>query len=337
MERAIMCPQCNAPLKPHQFARSIVCPYCGATVRLDEGSVSAARFRETFRAWNAPNSYQYSAWLSIGDSHWALDRQIAEGEISNVYAARRARWPTELVLLKLLRDEKDAPILEHEWEIIQSLHRSTARGAETFTSLIPQPVLHGRITDGAHAGKLAAIYRWASGFRSTAEQVRNAYSAGIPPRASVWVWRRILEVLSFVHASGTAHGAVLPPHLLIQENEHGLRLVDYTYAGHIGEPLRSMSAKHESFYPRSRPLTLTPQLDLIMSARCIATLLGGDATASSMPSSVPGPLADLVRRISRAEPAKMPGQDAWALREEVGAVGEKVFGKPEFVPIEMPS
>jgi primosomal protein N' len=50
MEHAIMCPQCNAPLAPHKFARSIVCPYCGATVRLDEASVSAAPFHEAFRA-----------------------------------------------------------------------------------------------------------------------------------------------------------------------------------------------------------------------------------------------------------------------------------------------
>ena len=95
-----MCPQCNAPLTPHRFARSIVCSYCGTTVRLDESAVSASIFHEAFRVWNSPMSYQIPSWISIGDSHWALEKLIAQGDISDVYTARLARWPTELADLE---------------------------------------------------------------------------------------------------------------------------------------------------------------------------------------------------------------------------------------------
>lgn len=339
MEHAVMCPQCNAPLAPHRFARSVVCSYCGTTVQLDESSVSAARFHEAFRVWNSPASYQIASWVSIGENHWALEKRIAQGDISEVYTGQRARWPTELVLVKLLRDHKDAALFDIEWEMLQLLQRSDAPGSDTFTTLIPQPIAHGDIVTGPHAGKRASIFRWVSGFQHTFEEVVQAYPQGIPPRASIWVWRRILEVLSFIHNSGMAHGAVLPSHLLVQENDHGVRLVGYSAAGRLGDRLRTIPHSYESFYPksvRSTPI-LTAQLDLIMSARCIAALLGGDPETSSLPKSVPSQLANLVQEIALTKPTDAIKKDAWKLREELGGIANKVFGAPQFIPIVMPS
>jgi hypothetical protein len=339
MEHAIMCPQCNAPLAPHRFARSIVCPYCGATVQLDEASVSAATFHEAFRLWNAPESYQVSSWVSIGDSHWAVDKFIASGELSDVYTARRARWPTELALLKLLRDRKDIDLFDNEWDALQTLHNSAAPGADNFRLLLPQPIIHGDITGGSHTGQRASLFRWASGFRYTFADVTRAYPQGIPPRASIWVWRRILEVLSFIHASYMAHGAVLPSNLLIQENEHGVRLVGYGCAGRLGEKLRTVSPAYEPFYPQPvlASSKLTVQADIIMSARCIIALLGGDPATASLPASVPTKLAGIVQRIALSNPAGLTGPNAWTIREELGKIAEEVFGPPQFIPIVMPS
>src|ERR1051326_3317041 len=223
MEHAIMCPQCGAPVAPHKFARSIVCSYCGATVQLGESSVSAEIFHKAFRLWNSPATYQISSWLSIGESHWVLDQCIANGDISDVYIGQRARWPTELVLIKLLRNQQDKALFDNEWEVLQTLQRSGAPGADTFTTLLPQPVIHGDVINGAKAGQRASIFRWASDFYHTFDEVMQAYPQGLSPRASIWVWRRILEILSFIHNSGMVHGAVLPSHLLVQENDHGVR------------------------------------------------------------------------------------------------------------------
>jgi len=337
MEHAIMCPQCNAPLAPHRFARSIVCPYCGATVRLDEAGVSAALFHEAYRAWNSPESYQIPTWISIGSRHWAVERLIAQGETSDVYTGRLARWPTELAILKLLRDRQDNERFSNEWNALQTLQKSEALGADTFLRLIPQPILHGDITGGAFGGRRVSIFRWASGFRHTFDEVMRAYPGGIAPRASIWVWRRILEVLSFIHASGMAHGAVIPAHLLVQENEHGVRLVGFGFAGRLGEKLRSASPGTEVFYPKPAGAwsTVTAQLDLAMSARCIAAMLGGNPETADLPGAVPARLAGIVQRVARCKPAA--GEDAWKLREELGEIAREVFGPPQFIPIVMPS
>jgi len=339
MKQAIMCPQCGAPLAPHKFGRSIVCSYCGATVQLDESSVSAELFHRAFRVWNSPESYQIPSWISIGESHWALDQCIANGDISDVYTGQRARWPTELVILKLLRDRQNTTLFDNEWEVLQVLQHSDARGAETFTMLLPQPILHGDITTGVHAGKRVNIFRWISGFYHTFDEILRAYPQGIPPRASIWIWRRILEVLSFLHNSRIVHGAVLPSHLLVQENEHGVRLVGYSAASPFGEKLRTISPGYESFYPQSvRPFAkLTMQLDLTMSARCIVAILGGNPETGSLPGTVPRRLAKLVQQIALTEPGDSGREDAWSIREELGIIASEVFGPPQFIPIMMPS
>lgn len=337
MPQAITCPQCNGPITPHRFARSIVCPYCGNTVELDEAIVSAATFHEAFRAWNDPASYGISSWASLGDSHWAVERKLAQGTRSDVYAARRARWPTELVVLKALRDAKDRELFDNEWTAIEALQKSSAQGADLFTRLMPQPVKHGDCTGGAFVGRRVSVFRWASGFHHSFEVVRETYPDGIPPRASIWVWRRILEMLTFIHNSGMAHGAVLPAHLLVQQGEHGVRLVGYSHAGWWGDRLRPVSPNHKAFYPVDSSFwsKLSKQLDLVMSARCVAYILGGDPLSADLPKTVPTALADVIRRVALAEYNSLDSIDAWMLREELGALSRQVFGAPKFFPIEM--
>jgi hypothetical protein len=62
----------------------------------------------------------------------------------------------------------------------------------------------------------------------------------------------------------------------------------------------------------------------------ISRLLGG--TASTLPETVPEPLARLVaaHRVPNA------GFDAWALKDRVQAAANELFGPPKFVRFEMP-
>lgn len=336
VERVLKCPHCNAPLTPpSRFARSAVCAFCGATVQLDPTAVSSARFREAFQAWNQPSTHGYTVWWSLGNAHWAPGPLIARGELSDVYVAERARWPTERVLLKVLRNPDDAPLFEHEWDVLEQLQCSTANGAATFTTRLPQPVARGLLHGGPHAGAHAMALRWPGGFLHTFEAVRRAYPTGIDPRVSIWMWRRILETLSFLHRSGVVHGAVLPQHLLVQHREHGVRLVGFSCADRAGARLRAVCTSAQDYYPDSllSAETLTPAADLMMSARCIAAVLGGEPSRGTVPDAVPGALAALVRRVATGEES---GGDAWTLRERVGEVSARVFGRPGFHPLAMP-
>ena len=328
------CPHCGAPLTTTRFAATAVCAYCEATVRVDPTVVSASRYQEAWEAWNAPSPAGVSPDFSIGDTHWISERLLAHGEISEVYLARRARWPTELVLLKVLRETDDAPLLAQEWNTLGGLLRSSAADGFDVARRIPVPVTCGTLR-GATDGNLACAYRWAPGFVHTFESVRTAYPEGISPVASIWVWRRILEIASIVGRAGLAHGAILPNHLLIEEGEHGVRLVGFSCAAALGSPLRVISTQFEDFYPEAllNGGALTVRADIAMSARCVAYLLGGRGRECEVPDRVPARLADLVRRAGGD--GDLPKVDAWSLREELGNVGKELFGPPAFHPIVM--
>jgi LSD1 subclass zinc finger protein len=327
--RILECPGCGAPLAPARFARSVVCAYCQSTVQVDPSAVSAARFHEALAAWNSPETHGYTSAWRIGQGHWATRRLLARGEISDVYLAERARWPTERVVLKILRDPENALLFDREWDVLVKLQRSEAPGAALFTTLVPQPVVRGLVEDGPHRGRRAMAFRWATGFRETLEGVRRAYPHGIDPQVSIWMWRRALELLGFLHRSGVVHGAVVPPHILVEDGEHGIRLVGYSAAGESGTPLATLCGRFEPFYPARR---LSPGADVAMSARSIAYVLGGGGAGTDVPATVPEPLADLIRKV-----ASVGAENAWDVRERIGEVARALYGPPSFHPLTMPS
>ena len=130
------------------------------------------------------------------------------------------------MLLKILREREAESLFDREWEVLVKLRQSESPGANLFTTLVPQPVVRGLIEHGPFQERRAMAFQWATGFEETLEAVRRAYPQGIDPRIAIWMWRRILELLTFLHRSGFAHGAVLPPHILVQNGEHGIRLAD---------------------------------------------------------------------------------------------------------------
>jgi hypothetical protein len=310
-ERVPKCPQCDAPLAPpSRFARSVVCAFCGATVQLDPSVVSAARYRDAFARWIRPEQHGYAAACSLDGGRWAFGEFLARGAIADVYLAERARLPSERVVLKALRDDSRAARFDDEWDVLGALQGSSAAGAAQSSRLLPQPVARGVLGDGPHAGARAMLLRRESGFRHTLQDVRRAFPAGVDPRASIWMWRRTLEALSFVHRSGWLHGAVAPEHLLVEDGEHGVRLIGFGHAARGADPAG----------------------DLAMSACAIAYALGGDVRTGEVPAAVPQPLAYLLTSAASGD-----GGDAWQLRERVGDAGRALFGAPAFHPIVWPS
>lgn len=322
------CPHCGAPLAlPSRFAVSVTCAFCDATVRIDPSSVSASKYREAWTDWmntlpSAPHRF------SMDGTQWAAQWLLAHGEISDVYVAKRVRWPSELVLLKTLRDHDDAPLLENEWRVLN--HLRTGVHADLHLR-VPTPVVMGVLIDPPDGG-IACAYRWASGFTHTFERIRQAHPGGIPTVASIWIWRRILEVLAVLRRAGLVHGAILPNHLLAQNGEHGVRVVGFSCAGAPNDPLRLISEQFKGFYPADvlRSGKLSAGMDITMSARCVAYLLGGHD--ADVPDHLPQKLSDLLRQYAAGTVSDV---DPWKLREQAGEIGKALFGPPAFHPIAM--
>lgn len=328
-ERVHKCPNCGAVVSASPFARVASCAYCNATVQLDEGIVSVARFRAAREAWRNSEPPLGAETVEVGGEAWILLAPVARGEISDVFQVVRQRWPGERALLKVLRERADAPLFEQEWRALTQLAASDGPGLAILRSRLPQPI---RCEPQPSSGSPRMLLGWAPGFEHTFEHVRAALPAGVEARAALWMWRRVLEILSALHKNGLVHGAVLPQHLLVERGEHGVRLVGFSCAGAPGAALLALCQAYERCYPRALldGGQLLPQHDVSMSARAIQFVLGADA-GGRVPSGVPAPLAELLESVANGR-----GElEAWALRERLGALAQQLFGRPTFCPLEL--
>lgn len=287
------CPKCGAPLSHHRFAPTALCTFCGITVTLEADVVKASVFLDALARQQArPDG---PGVVTLLGQHYRVLKRLHVGQYATVDLAERTARPTERVVLKTFHAGTPAALPQNEWEALTALQDSEARGAGTFLSRVPEAVAFSAV-----AGEpFRLAYRWAPGFGSSLAEAQATSGGGIPPIAAVWVWRRVLEALGFIHDSGLAHGAVLAQHCMVQDGEHGLKLVGFSHAkkgAHAGD-------------------------DVAQSARMMLSV-----THPSMPAS----LAQLASNVADAKPNHWPAR---RVHEELGALARREFGPPSFHPL----
>ena len=121
--------------------------------------------------------------------------------------------------------------------------------------------------------------------------------------------------------------------MLVHPRDHGVLVVGWSCAARAGETLPATIAAESAFHPRGASVEpASARVDLAMSARCIAAVLGGDPETGRVPDAVPAPLAALVRASAEGSgPA-----DAGTLHDAIGATAAQLFGAPTYVPFVMP-
>jgi len=173
------------------------------------------------------------------------------------------------------------------------------------------------------------------------KEVREVYARGVDPKDMAWMWRRLLVALGFAHASGVIHGAVLPTHILIHPRQHGVVLVDWSYAvldpAATGEYISAISSSYRDWYPaevfaREVP---TPGLDIAMVARCMIDLLGGDPRKQILLETVPWQLRQYLQGCMLPRPRQRP-QDVHLLLDEFDDLIERLWGPRTFREFVMP-
>ncbi len=330
------CPSCGAPLAPPSAVRSIRCAYCATLLAPSKDGWRAAAPPAADEPLDEPHLPR--AWL--GGHRYAIRGALARGETCDVHWARRDARITELVVLKIARGGERREALAREARVLGDLAERRAQGVDHFGRLGPQLVAHGparRGMRGDEGDETALATRWRSGFVHTLADVRAAYPSGVPAEHGVWIWKRVLEVLNWVHAAGWVHGAVTPRHLLVHARDHGVVLAGWSRARHRvpATPVETPSADEHLFYPASvrAGAPAGPAVDVAMSARAVAYALGAAPETGSLPASVPESIAALVRANLEPETAT---EDAWALRDRLDAAARAALGPPRYHHFQMP-
>ena len=330
--RALSCPACGAPLPPNARRAVVVCPFCKASVTDDGPVVFAASFKQALADLEKGNADPRPR-VRIAGLPYSVNGRLARGDSSDVFLAERAHPITERVIVKVLRAGSDRDLFEREWEMLEALHACESDGSVQFGRRLPALVARGRV-EGTELR--AQVHRAASGFVDTAEDVMRAYPRGVDGRHAVWIWRRILEMLGWVHRSGFVHGAVLPAHLVVHTRDHGVMLVGWSCATRTGERagLPVIRDSQRDLYPEELLRVAAPSAatDLAMTARCIARVLGGSAEA--LPPSVPEPLRALIAASSTLR--GLTTDDAWEMKQQVGTAAHQAYGPARYHRFSMP-
>ncbi|GIJ08545.1 serine/threonine protein kinase [Micromonospora andamanensis] len=242
-------------------------------------------------------------------------RPAYSGDLADLYDVGADR------LLKLPRDAADNDLMAREQ---RALRRLAERGDPRWLPYVPRLIDSFTHRDaGTGAERRITVLGTAPGLHSLVE-VRRAYPDGLDARDVAWMWRRLLVALGLAHRAGLVHGAVLPSHVLIDPDAHGLVLVDWCFSTEPGGTVPAMVPDHDTWYP---PEVLDrgpcgPGTDIFMVTRCMTWLMNREA---------PRRLLDFAQgcrqRFLRARP-----DDAWLLLRELDEVLHRLYGPRTFRP-----
>ncbi len=320
--RVTFCETCGAPIDARWSEIVLVCRYCG--------SQNAPGGPEEPVPSSMPDDERPR--LAVAGRTYVIEGLLARGDSSNIYRGRWVRRLGELVVLKVLRSLRDADLLHREFRILERLHASDAQGAEHFVGRLPQPIALAASRDMPDA-RPVAVYGWQSGYLHTLEEVRREHPNGIKGEVAVWLFKRQLELLGFVHRSGFVHGAVIPPHVLVHPRDHGAVLVGWSTATERsgGDFLPAISRNWKPFYLDEvlRTRAVSPATDVAMAARSVLDAAG--AKSFDRAPMLPGKLARLL-----VDSARGLHDDAWSLIDGLEQVSLSCFGPPSYHPIPMP-
>jgi hypothetical protein len=312
---ALSCPQCAAPLPRAARWRTVNCSYCGATVRRGEETVERESFRAALRHANAAAEAACGAQqvLQWRGARYRVLAPLGLGEHAEVLLAERLGALPERVTLKLARGPAGAKALLREAQVLGALQELSISGAAYFTQRLPQPLGTGIAEGSAEGARQALALRHPHGYWGSLQAVQQANPRGIDPRHAVWLWRRMLEVLAFVHDAGWTHGELSPAHALVHPRDHGVLIVGWSRA----QPKASAAAAAR---------------DLMQTAWTLRALLHGAATDAEPGTGpdTPAPLAALLRRCSE-DAADCARLGARGIEAALSGASRESFGMPQFV------
>ncbi|WP_030491382.1 serine/threonine protein kinase [Micromonospora chokoriensis] len=248
----------------------------------------------------------------VGD--YRLGALAHSGDLADLYDVGDDR------LLKLPRRPGDNDLMAREAHALRTI---AERGDPRYLPYVPRLVDAFRHRDTATgAERRINVLATAPGLHDL-DEVRRAYPDGLDARDVAWMWRRLLVVLGLAHRAGVVHGAVLPRHVLIEPDAHGVVLIDWCFSAAIGSTIPALVPGHgwdPEEVVEKRPCG--PGTDIAMASHCMSWLMGPRA---------PRELDAFARGCRQRSLAKRP-DDAWLLLRELDQVLDRLYGPRTFRP-----
>lgn len=297
----------------------------------DRRTLAEAAFGKLGRLWRdwqvtAAGGTPQTTELVVTTRHhqWVGNSRLGADELCDLYGAtdhdRAGR-----AIVKVTRRPGDSDLVANEAAVLAALRTAVDRRWAPYFPTLIETVRH---RDSSGERRINVVGQL-DGFHTLTE-VADAYPGGLDPLDAAWMWRRLLVALGAAHRAGVVHAAVVPDHVLIHPEEHGLVLVGWYYATTgTGQVVSAIIDRYRTWYPAEivdrRPVT--PATDIFLASRLMAHLIG---------PRLSGPLEAFIAGCTLPDQVRRP-DDAWRLLAELDQLIEKLWGPRTFRPFHLPT
>lgn len=156
-------------------------------------------------------------------------------------------------------------------------------------------------------------------------QLMRKYPNGLDGRHIVWISKRILIALSWMHSLGYSHNAINLEHILIDVRNHMVQLIGLLHSSKIGEKPNSIPSKYVDVYPKKWISDIkkgSVGLDVYLTMTTMLSICN---------EQVPTKLKNFLRGI-QLEALTYP-QNCVTIHDEITDLAQKIYGKPKFVEL----
>lgn len=267
--------------------------------------------------------------LPIKIGAYKVNANLIIGDIADIY-----RVSGKELCVKVARHHDDNDLLRAEAEALQTL----AKIDGPVRKGIPEIVSRFQI-DGIRKREVNVI-EYFPGFISGTDVYKRLEDKQVSKKTGVWMFKRILSVLSWAHHFHITHGAILPPHVLFYPDndgglgrdprKHTVRLIDWCYSVNFKNRTRLSSwvpAWKDHYAPELlEKKSIGPASDIYMAAQLITYLCG----TLWMPE-----LGKVLKKCLDKDLAKRYQKAGDALNDWKEAA-QQAFGTPKWVEFNLP-
>jgi hypothetical protein len=170
------------------------------------------------------------------------------------------------------------------------------------------------------------VYEYTDGLISVADLI-NMFPSGLDGRHIVWITRRVLAALAYLHSQDICHNAPTPDHLLVEYKGHGLVLAGLLHSTKTGEKPPVIPAKYTDIYPDKWVKDIkkaSSGLDIYLAISSMLKLAGINCHTR---------IKNFLKGV-QLESLTNP-QSGIIIHDELGDLAKSLYGKPKFFELEL--
>jgi hypothetical protein len=267
--------------------------------------------------------------ITTKTNKYALGKKLYTADLTDIFIATNNA--NEKVILKICRSAVNNDLVQNEATVLKAMWDGPTKDLRAMAHI---PKLLDSFTMSRKEGDVQVnVLPFYEGF-VTLEEVIKAYPTGVGVKSMAWMFNRILAAILMADQSGYVHGAVIPPHFLINPETHNGILIDWSYAVPRGSAIKAIVPAYKVDYaPEVFVKQSCSGTDIYMAASLATHLLGGKQWY--VEDSVPLDIVNLIRAAMLSSTVYRT-KNAFELHTDFGKILQKHYGPPSFTEFKMP-